>query len=104
MANLNTFLMVPFIQPNINCVSIPSPNTILELIFSDITFAILAATRNLSATLTRTIDELIQQFSDLANFFHNLLFDFQPEEEDWVKFLDRHKSAMDLLRFDFSNE
>jgi hypothetical protein len=86
----------------INNLPFPSPNSILELIFSDITFAVLAATESLSASLSGIIQDLKAQFEDLANFLNNLVTDFLSGMEDWISFLDRHKTAIDLLRFDFS--
>ena len=78
----------------------PSPCDILELVFTDITFAVLAATKNLSCQLTQIIDELTLNFKELEDFLTNLRTDFLDKKQTWIEFLDGHKEALDLLRFD----
>lgn len=78
----------------------PSNNAILELVFSDITFAILAATKNLSDHLNLIVGTLALQFQELSDFLSNLLTDYSAKPNTWIEFLDEHKEAIDLLRFD----
>ncbi|WP_157500973.1 hypothetical protein [Lewinella sp. 4G2] len=78
----------------------PSNNAILELVFSDITFAVLAATKNLSDQLNQIISKLVQQFEEVSDFLTNLRTDYFSKEQTWVDFLDEHKEAIELLRFD----